>query len=1339
MAFIVEIDGVDRGPAGTNIVRGLTCEVAGKNKIGTATIELTFPSSGGYTFVNTREVRIYETTGVVANVLFGGFIANYSSRTYKGTNRKTVTLRCKDYNWLLDTVYRDAQDAKELTVTAGTMLAQLEQVVQALQENGGGSVNREIEVGDYISTVSGATVLPAFSGKGQSLRWFIQQVMDHAYASDTDLRPRFHINLLPDGSASGVQVSLVVYDAANPSSAVATFSQSPSGAEKGIIDFERSLDASMPIANRGQSVWVRGSTLVRTYEGTASVVDYYNRYINHGEDPGGNSGYMMYPVIEDTESTTSAEAQAVIDRTIQAREYPRETIRLTWDKTPSDSTFIRPGQVVTVVWDDEGLNDDYAVAGVSVDFPTTQQPRYQRFTYTLGLPKLTLFEDGSDGITGAPTISDIVPPSAPTTLIASTAYDPVAGQSWVHLTWTQTTSNDARNNLVYIMQAGTVIEIVELDDLYTEYSYLVPPSTAYQARVAAVDGAGNISEPSNVVSGTSAPPITNNPLNLDYEDEDLADATLPRYHTRDVSGNATATIDDVVFKSGAQSLKLVHGTGAGGDEAGLISNKFLLEGAEGAAVEYSVYAKGELGGERLRIQMTLFDEDGTPLTSPNVERKLTDEFALYSLQHTFTNAAMRMAQLAVYEADTTAADHTIWVDQGHFHPVGTEIKAGYIEAAQVSRLTDLFDNISLVDRARAGSWVNKGTLAAAATFAESSILHVDGTYYVYSTNPVETLNTKLRSASTLEGIPGATLSAMLIPGKYPSVVYDKVTGIWHAWVTLLTPVRTGHYTSLSPTSGWTYSDDVNLSDLLDAGFAKDPTTGYWYGVGFDTSGASSPLYLVRASLPEGPWTNMGNVYADTGVPPFATDGRPDPNLCFVGGRAYLLVTGRPVTLLGNDYYPFIQELNLTTGRVMGSPVTLLDEREAWQDPGVSDIQFLRVEGEPDRLIGFNYPLAALELPKTDIPDDGRTHDDLIRLDPKRGVDVATGIRPLTFTDSKFTSDGLAVTGTAGGAQGYPARATLADFTVRLDYTPTALDAGVLETFAFIGGADYDAAPYIHIFKDTDDTLYCEILGDGGSPGLLDTGYGPINGTPFSLVFRRQGDAIEVWVNGSSLDDDTYSVLLEDIEIYSVAGQKTLTQGMRNMAKGMVTRFEVVAVPLPLSKVKTYPPKPTSGATWPGFPDDGDTFLNTTLNVQGQYSAAAAGWLGPKYALSWSDRATSFQPYTNDNDVLGEYRIRTGRKFWVHEWALWTHVSSLNNGGKFWTIVLLDLSTSFDIVTFNTSADAADTWVEQTPITSFGGNPYDDTDVGFAIQIRMTSGPGGLYIDQAELTVSEVFN
>src|SRR5207247_1149604 len=144
---------------------------------------------------------------------------------------------------------------------------------------------------------------------------------------------------------------------------------------------------------------------------------------------------------------------------------------------------------------------------------------------------------------------------------------------------------------------------------------------------------------------------------------------------------------------------------------------------------------------------------------------------------------------------------------------------------------------------------------------------------------------------------------------------------------------------------------------------------------------------------DGAWTTLGDVFDDNGPPPWANFARPDPNLAFTSdGRAWVFFTGNVQSPI--VHRPSVVELDLPTGRANGSAVTLSAGAGGAPVPGwhdganLSDLNFLSVPGQPDRIFGFTCDCpgpyfgtldmnwGVMDLDPIVEPSDGRTSGDL---------------------------------------------------------------------------------------------------------------------------------------------------------------------------------------------------------------------------------------------------------------------------------------------------------------------------------------------------------------------------
>jgi hypothetical protein len=153
--------------------------------------------------------------------------------------------------------------------------------------------------------------------------------------------------------------------------------------------------------------------------------------------------------------------------------------------------------------------------------------------------------------------------------------------------------------------------------------------------------------------------------------------------------------------------------------------------------------------------------------------------------------------------------------------------------------------------------------------------------------------------------------------------------------------------------------------------------------------------------------------------------------------------------------------------------------------------------------------------------------------------------------------GLRITRPGGGAYGYPAVASLGDVSMSVDFTPTAISPGVINTVGCLLGADYASGPSLCVYIDTDGVLKASILDNSGSATVLVSSITPVANTRYSVVFSKQGAAVNLWVNSNLEATGARNADLTDIETWSVGGQKTLTEGLRYPFVGTIYSFTVV--------------------------------------------------------------------------------------------------------------------------------------------------------------------------------------
>jgi hypothetical protein len=653
MALVVEIGGVDYGPAGQGVVvpSGLGIEVAGHNRVGSGTIVLSYPASAGYTILDKAVVKVYNPTGTDWGYV-GGVVSNRSYEYIKGTDRIVLTLDVQDANIALDRIVRPAATAQALNISAGTFAAQVTALVVGMQKDLTITLPLiEIDTTSYVTNLTGATVLPAFTVKGQTLREALKQLCANAYAEDPTLRPRFYVALLPDG-LGGSAFCLVVMDAANPPAPAFVISDTAGVGEYDPFRLTRSLDGS-GLIQRKQAYFGDPTVQVITAADAASQATYPNPFQNHGGT--GNTGYWMAPPDKDTDSPTPTEAQNLLDRKIAATSYPRESI-----EAEVDNIQARPGQVVTVDWSYAGLLTDYVIAGVSYRWVVDGDTDYLRATLTLGVMPLLLGQDPEDDVLGAPVEVDVVPPDPPTNFaLVSNVYNPQTGKAELTFSWTASPSADTAG---YRMQ-GLTREWHDVGDVIT-YTRDWPAGEAFEVYLQAYDARRNYSEQVGPVSGTGAAVTHPELANPSFDYLDRADITLPRYWERVLDGSGTAIATTADQTHGPRSLKL-DTSGTPGDAARLRSEMFVAEGLATLYYELRLFAKASFAGQQLAYTVTLYDAAGIGVGARTGNFTLTTSWAEYMAEIQMENLGPNMKLQVGYASDSA---RTVYVDNVSLKP-----------------------------------------------------------------------------------------------------------------------------------------------------------------------------------------------------------------------------------------------------------------------------------------------------------------------------------------------------------------------------------------------------------------------------------------------------------------------------------------------------------------------------------------------------------------------------------------------------------------------------------------------------------------------------------------------
>ena len=246
------------------------------------------------------------------------------------------------------------------------------------------------------------------------------------------------------------------------------------------------------------------------------------------------------------------------------------------------------------------------------------------------------------------------------------------------------------------------------------------------------------------------------------------------------------------------------------------------------------------------------------------------------------------------------------------------------------------DSVSLIDRLLAGT--QSGSLTG--DMMEFDLAYVPGQGYYSAWHD--------GSATSLKG-PEPTIAALFaasnvgtVSDLYPSILFDGT--IWHVY---------GWYPTTSHIRHWTcatWSGTYVVADTcvgIPAG-AYDPQVRYCpidgrYYLAYTTTGTPGKVGIAVASSLDGPWTDLGLVFATIGDPADCYD-QFDPTPVFWNGRAYMLFAGGPTGATSNVR---IVELDPSSGmQAIGATSLLVDGTASWQGGESDNPIWLAVPNQP---------------------------------------------------------------------------------------------------------------------------------------------------------------------------------------------------------------------------------------------------------------------------------------------------------------------------------------------------------------------------------------------------------
>jgi hypothetical protein len=147
-----------------------------------------------------------------------------------------------------------------------------------------------------------------------------------------------------------------------------------------------------------------------------------------------------------------------------------------------------------------------------------------------------------------------------------------------------------------------------------------------------------------------------------------------------------------------------------------------------------------------------------------------------------------------------------------------------------------------------------------------------------------------------------------------------------------------------------------------------------------------------------------------------------------------------------------------------------------------------------------------------------------------------------------------------------------------------------------------------------------------------------------------------------------------------------------------------------------------GAAFPGSPSSGDPFFRDDLGFWCWYDGTR--WLT-------ETKIATHNSFTGSADGnLAYMRVSDQDSKYIEQINMTTRVATTNDSDNYWTVEIdgwnNDASTASAIHIFNTSADAADTFIDKTT-TSMSQTALPTQEGFFAVNITKTGSPGNIAI------------
>lgn len=401
----------DYGPApwGNGTLQKIALSMAGSGAVGAGQLDFV-KSGGGLVFKSRQFVRIFEDSGVypsstVARWWLQGFVADKTTEELVtgGTAPVQYHVKIQDVNILLDWL-RLFANASPIVTDGGDYHFdhQITRIFAVATFNNTG-------VSPTIDTSSGVALAGIMSGplkgfgyQGIHTREAVQRRCDAYQADFPATRPLFNVSPPTTGVSATDPPQLNIWDDALTASAspVYTFAHNPTGSQRSIMKYTRRVDG-IDLATRVEAINTArsgGGIYKSTYNSTNQAV-YPNDF---DQRPLGIAGAPLLawdaPLIKTQGGVPDAVVTATATQAGEAKENPSETITIVsadYDPVggPTVPLKIKPGDVITVIWPSESINQKYRVNKVDVVWQPRQGAWWPIHTITAGNQELGLGDD----------------------------------------------------------------------------------------------------------------------------------------------------------------------------------------------------------------------------------------------------------------------------------------------------------------------------------------------------------------------------------------------------------------------------------------------------------------------------------------------------------------------------------------------------------------------------------------------------------------------------------------------------------------------------------------------------------------------------------------------------------------------------------------------------------------------------------------------------------------------------------------------------------------------------------------------------------------------------------